>query len=616
MPTANDYHELKATDRLPSPSGTALAIMKIAQQPDFTLEEIVQLVKSDPALSGRILRFANSALLGANRAIVNVLDAAMMVGIQTLRNIALSLSLLDKNQAGPCQKFDYTLYWAQSLAMAVAMSELTTYQRTAPPEEAFTLGLLANIGRLGLASVWPDVYSECLQQAQGEQLLQLEQVRFAINHQNLTLNMLNDWGIPQPFLEALKLSYSTEILENHRIANFAKQIRFARHLAKYCIASEEYQSILQPSLASEAELHGFDQTKLLNLLETIKQKWQAWGKEINVKTEVTLNLVEHSVEASNTANGLDLLLVDDDPIMITRLFKQLSTAGYQVSVCNDGESALKHIQEHRPSLLITDWRMYPMDGLELCKALRSSALGKNIYIVMLTAETNENELVNAFDAGIDDYVTKPVSTRVLLSRLRAGQRIVRLQQEVEKERNEVQRYMAELKASNQRLERMAYTDMLTELPNRRYAMNRLHQEFEVSKRYHRPLSVLMLDLDHFKLINDSLGHDVGDQVLVHTAKVVRAAIRAIDIACRLGGEEFIVIVPNTEGKIALTLAERIRSAIQHNQPPGIPLLNPLTISIGVAGLTPTTNHWKDLMLLADQALYQVKQTTRNGVQLA
>jgi diguanylate cyclase (GGDEF)-like protein len=163
---------------------------------------------------------------------------------------------------------------------------------------------------------------------------------------------------------------------------------------------------------------------------------------------------------------------------------------------------------------------------------------------------------------------------------------------------------------------MAPTDILTNLPNRRYALNRLAQEFEAGRRYNRPLSLLMLDLDHFKSINDTFGHDAGDQVLAHIAGLIKHAVRSNDIACRLGGEEFLVIATNTDGETALLLAERIRATIEKKQPATLKLTRPITISIGVAGSSPVLNSHKELMRLADKALYAVKQGARNGINLA
>lgn len=137
-----NFDELKAADRLPSPSGTALAIMKLVQQEDATAQQVAKLVQADPALSGRVLRFANSATFGARRAIVSIQDAIVMMGIHAVRNFALSLSLIGDRLEGPCQGFDYKLYWAESLAIAVALAAIINRERTVAPEEAFTLGIL------------------------------------------------------------------------------------------------------------------------------------------------------------------------------------------------------------------------------------------------------------------------------------------------------------------------------------------------------------------------------------------------------------------------------------------------------------------------------------------
>ncbi|MDP3902781.1 MAG: diguanylate cyclase [Methylococcaceae bacterium] len=513
-------------------------------------------------------------------------------------------------------KFDYGAYWAQALAMAVAIAAITARERTVTPEEAFTLGLLSDIGRLALATAWSEIYGECLNSAQGSELLNLERERFAVDHKELTLLLLQDWGFPGIFLDALKLSLEPPTEENSRTTRLARQLAFARLLSRYCIGDDQYRASLLPGLQQEAGAHSLENEALTEFIAEIIQQWHDWGKQIEIKTDVAQPSPADQHEQNNTLPGLDILLVDDDPIMLARLSKQLTTAGHRVEICRDGESALKHVIEHNPQLVITDWRMKPMDGLTLCKALRSSEIGKNLYLIMLTANESEDDLVAAFDAGIDDFVTKPVSLRVLLARIRAGQRIVLLQQEVEQEKHDIQRYSAELAVANRRLGMMANTDILTGLPNRRYALTRLEQEWDTAQRYNRPLSVLMLDLDHFKSVNDTLGHDAGDVVLAHAAKIMKAAARASDIACRLGGEEFLVIATNTDGATAVLLAERIRSAIQTNQPKDIGLLSPITVSVGVAGSVGSKPGWQELIKLADQALYKVKAGKRNAVQLA
>jgi diguanylate cyclase (GGDEF)-like protein len=610
------FHELKAAERLPSPSGSALAIMQLVQKDDATVQQLAEQVKVDPALSARIINFANSAAFGARRPIVNINDAVMLMGMQPVRNFSLSLSLINNNRGGHCPGFDYGAYWAQALAMAVAIASITARERTVTPEEAFTLGLLSDIGRLALATAWSDIYGECISSAKGDDLLNLERERFAVDHKELTLMLLLDWGLPSIFLDALELSFEPSASEVSRTSRLARQLAFARQLARYCVANDEYRTVLLPDLQQEADTHALEGDALSKFIDDINHQWHEWGKLIEVKTDVKLAFPVSQNAQTDKLPGLDLLLVDDDPMLLARLSKQLAAAGHRVGVCRDGESALKHVLEQKPQLVITDWRMKPMDGLKLCKTLRSSDIGRNLYLIMITATENEDALVEAFDAGIDDYVTKPVNLRILLARINAGQRIIMLQQEVEQEKLDIKRFSDELAVANRRLAMMANTDILTGLPNRRYALTRLEQEWNTAQHYNRPLSVLMLDLDHFKSVNDTLGHDAGDTVLAHTAKLMKAASRTSDIVCRLGGEEFLVIATNTDGATALLLAERIRNAIQTNQPKDLSLIRPITVSIGVAGTIANKPDWKELIKLADHALYQVKADKRNAVQLA
>jgi diguanylate cyclase (GGDEF)-like protein len=613
---AFNFHELKASDRLPTPSGTALAIMKLVQREDATVQSMAELIQSDPALAGRLLRFANSPAIGARRPIVCVMDAVLILGMNVVRQFALSLSLVAGHSQERCQAFDYAGYWAISLAQAVALQEVTARKRTVAPEEAFTMGLLGEIGRLVLATVWPEDYSDCLERAQGERLLDLERERFAIDHRSLSIMLLADWGFPENFLQALRMSFDSAPTDGSRAGTLAGQLNFAREIAHYCLAEQAGREVLLPRLQTQAANHDFDEKTLTEILESTEAQWREWGNLIGVATDLRQSQPKPSEVEERPLLGLDVLLVDDDPMTLARLSKQLGALGHRIATCRDGESALRHVLEHKPQLVITDWHMRPMDGLALCKVLRASTFGKMLYLIMLTATEDEDALVKAFDAGIDDYVVKPPSLRVLDARIRAGQRIIALQQDLARERQEIERFSAELAVANRRLELMANTDLLTGLPNRRYALDRLEQEWSAALRVSRPLSIIMLDLDRFKSINDTFGHDVGDQVLAHAAKVMRDAVRASDIVCRMGGEEFLVIAPNTDSAAALRLGERIRAAIEQHQPAKLGLSFPLTASIGVASSTDATTDCKTLIKRADQALFQAKQGGRNSVRPA
>jgi diguanylate cyclase (GGDEF)-like protein len=595
-----------------------LAIIKLVQRDDATPQQIVQLLKTDPALSGRILSFANSAAFGARRPVVSLQDAVVLVGMTAVRNFALSLSLVGKHATGACSGFDYDRYWSRALMLAVANAAVIAWERTIPPEEGFTLGLLTDIGRLALATAWPDKYGACLRETDEQALIALELSHFAIDHDTLSYLLMADWGLPAIFIDALKQCHqpTPDPTDTSRVARLARQLAFARRLCDYCLADDMYRTILLPALEKQARHFSIETGTLATLATSLLSQWQEWGKLIHINTDQRESSPELTASIEPDLLGLDILLVDDDPMMLKRLTKQLTDAGHRVGVCRDGHSALKNLVEQSFQLLLTDWRMAHMDGVELSRTIRASALGKSLYIIMLTATDNEEGLLEAFDAGIDDFVTKPVSIRVLLARIRAAQRIIALQQELQIERQEQERATAELAVVNRRLQQLANTDLLTKLPNRRYALNRLEQEWEAAKRHIRPLCVFMLDLDFFKLVNDTLGHDIGDQVLAHTAEVMRDTVRTNDVVCRLGGEEFLIITPNTDAAAALLLAERIRSAIETRQLNGAALPRPVTASIGVACSTSFPQGWQDLVKMADHAVFQVKKASRNAVKLA
>jgi diguanylate cyclase (GGDEF)-like protein len=257
--------------------------------------------------------------------------------------------------------------------------------------------------------------------------------------------------------------------------------------------------------------------------------------------------------------------------------------------------------------------MPEMDGIELTKALRQTKIGKGIFMLVLTGFEDDERLIEAFEAGVDDFMPKPLKPRVLAARLRAGQRIIKLQQEIERDREEIRHFAAELAVTNRRLQEVALTDVLTGFPNRRYGMERLQQEWAVAGRTGRPMACLMVDLDEFKLINDTYGHDVGDMVLKQTATALKKGLRTQDVICRTGGDEFLIICPDTNLQAALVCAERVRRSVE-----GLPIATGMlqlksTISIGVATRDSGMNDAGDLIKRADQGAYLAKQRGRNRV---
>ncbi|MCX8049753.1 MAG: diguanylate cyclase [Methylohalobius sp.] len=595
------FAELKAAERLPSPQGVALKVLELTAQEDTPLEDIARLIQADPAMSAKVLKFANSPLIAPRRPIVAVHEALIRIGLNAARALVLSLSLLGPHPIAQCSGFDYPRFWAKSLARAVAMSKLAERQRLLAPEEAFVLGLLARVGELALATAWPEEYARCLTEAKGADVLALERKYFALDSQKLTLFLFTDWKLPEVFANAVAVEHAPKQAGDSRTQAIASQLALAGKLADWCLGGEE------PDLS----LIDLPHEQAPEFLQALKTAYHAWGKLLEVQTDFPSPKAE--AKLTTPSPGLDILLVDDDPVALARLKKPLEQAGHKVRTCQSGHEALKLIFDQPPQLILTDWTMQPMDGLSLCRALRESELGKRLYVIMLTANESEDDLVQAFAVGIDDYLTKPVNLKVLCARLRAGQRIIHLQEELAKERAELELKAKELTLLSRKLEQLANTDLLTGLPNRRYAQRRLAQELAQGHRYGRPVSVMVLDLDYFKSINDSLGHAAGDEVLKHAASVMQNALRASDVLCRWGGEEFLAIVPNADLASAAKLAERLRAALSSQQPKGLALKRPVTVSIGV-GSCPPARDLDSLLHAADHALYRAKERGRNRVE--
>ena len=204
---------------------------------------------------------------------------------------------------------------------------------------------------------------------------------------------------------------------------------------------------------------------------------------------------------------------------------------------------------------------------------------------------------------------------MLGARLRAGQRVITLQQEIERDREDIRRFAAELAVTNRRLQEAALTDVLTGFPNRRYAIERFQQEWQAANRSRRPLACMMVDADNFKAINDTRGHDVGDQVLKMTAQAIKSGLRAQDVVCRTGGDEFLVICPETDLAAALVCAERVRAAVLSADLKTGPGARPLqcSVSIGVAERDAVMPDIDALIKRADEGVYQAKQRGRNLV---
>jgi diguanylate cyclase (GGDEF)-like protein len=310
-----------------------------------------------------------------------------------------------------------------------------------------------------------------------------------------------------------------------------------------------------------------------------------------------------------------VLLVEDDPIIRAPLARILREAHYEVIEATDGAEALRMTEGHPPQIVISDWSMPNLDGIALCRELRRRQSSDPLHFIMLTVHSDKLRLVEAFEAGVDDFLSKPFDERELLVRVRAGVRAVSTQEELKKRSEGSLKLNAQLSLLNNRLERLTMTDELTGLFNRRHAMTRLEEQWALSDRYGQPVTIAMVDIDLFKHVNDTHGHEAGDNALKAVAAVLKERARATDVVCRFGGEEFLIVFPAQSPAQALSYAERCRSLIASNPLSGINGLMTLTVSIGIATRAAEMTSSSELVRAADAALYAAKSAGRNSVRL-
>ena len=300
---------------------------------------------------------------------------------------------------------------------------------------------------------------------------------------------------------------------------------------------------------------------------------------------------DHCSSSGPPSSGGHIVVAEDDRFYRQILAKRLKAAGHRVTLTSNGQEAWEAIQADAPELLLTDWMMPLLDGYELCRKVKDEPSCKAVYCILLTAKGGVQDKIAALDVGADDYLIKPCDDGELLARVRTGLRVHRL---------------------CARLEEVSITDPLTGLRNRRYLDQRLDEEISRCRRYRTPLSLVLVDLDHFKEVNDRYGHPVGDEILSAVGTVLAERTRLGEVAARIGGDEFAVLLPNTSLEGARAFARNIENALPE-------VRGRLDVSeemdLEVAGSAGAAQLMEgkgasDLVKAADDALYVRKQERR------
>jgi two-component system, cell cycle response regulator len=311
---------------------------------------------------------------------------------------------------------------------------------------------------------------------------------------------------------------------------------------------------------------------------------------------------QRTAEASEPSGETFKVLVADDSAVYRKLLQQTLSSDYSILMARSAEEALQLYESEHPSLVITDWVMPDMTGIELCQRIRSNVRARYTYIILLTTIAEKENIVRGLTAGADDYLTKPFHQEELLARVRVGCRLMELHRQLE--------------AKNRLLEELALTDPLTKLPNRRAIEDWARRQLSGAARHGFPFWVVLIDLDHFKRVNDTYGHDAGDLVLQRLSEILKLNTRLSDICGRIGGEEFLQVLTYADEPSIRMVVERVRKQFAAEPFSFGGESIKVTASFGVAGFQGRTPPpFSELVTQADAALYRAKNAGRNCAEI-
>ena len=317
----------------------------------------------------------------------------------------------------------------------------------------------------------------------------------------------------------------------------------------------------------------------------------------------SMGLVDPAHSLTGGAASGRVLIVEDRADWAAWLSSTLQTS-HDVTAIQCFEDAVARVRGEQYDLIIVSLGLRGFDGLRLCSQLRSLPEGRGIPILVLVSEGDRRKLTHALELGVNDYLMRPVDTNELIARVRTQLR--------------KKHYADRLRQNVQQSFEMAVKDQLTGLHNRRYMGRHLETLISSAEKSGKPVAFLIVDIDHFKSINDNHGHDIGDEVLRAFAARISGSVRGIDLACRYGGEEFVIVMPDTDLEFAQVVAERLRKYVEStpfsiSRDPGV---LDVTISIGIAGSALRGDSAEALLRRADRALYRAKREGRNRVAAA
>ena len=498
MPALQNFIDEKI--RLPTPPAIALKILDAVRKDDESFDELAEIIKTDPALSARILKLANSTLYRLPNRVDSLTQATAFIGTQALKNIALSFVIIDGFQGAPQGSFDFDLFWRRAVSSAVA-AEVLAENAGLRDRDIFVSSLLQDIGVLTMFLSDATLYTEVIdsKRISGKSTCETEKEKFGFDHTEVGCHLLTSWKLPDTISRPICYHHSPEPEEPYR------------KIARIISLADKISSMY----------HGTQRNK----------------KSIEVH------------ETLSSAYGLDRDQID---ALIDRI----------------GEKAV---------------------GIMECFSILP---GKMKPFSMIMQEANE-------ELGRLNYSYEQIVLELTQAKQNAEQLAI------------------ELKRSNDKLRELALRDGLTSLYNHRYFYEVLESQLLNSQRYSHPISLMILDLDHFKKVNDTYGHPVGDLVLRETSKALVRLVRRSDIVARYGGEEFAIILPETGLASAKVLAQRLRRGVEQQMIQYNDKLISVTVSIGLASSEMDDGEItrESLISRGDHALYKAKWNGRNRIEI-
>jgi two-component system, cell cycle response regulator len=603
-------------------------------------EELIDLVKEDVYLYVS-LSWLNSKVVEGITARPNRLEVEKLVGecsLDVVHDVVLSMVIMRAYRLGTCPRLDRDDFWSGSLARAVAAKHFGEKLGIDFSLRCFLSGLFCEFGRVIFGGAEPERYGDLIERS-GESdvvLRQLEREAFGIDRDSVAWACLRDYGVSREV-------FGTLLSKSHRTRYpdasggeielvGPKVLRIATLLGEIISSDMAPRRVLWDDMVkarNELEISADDMNALG---DRIVNDWWSWGDLMMFPTRTLPGFGELAdwnergvkakrynatggkpLVARSLDSGLHILLVEDDRVVQLATRRKLERAGHHVAVANDGMEALAILRQSPPEVILSDWHMPGMDGLNLCRFVRSSEYGRRMFFILFTAEVDEAKIVRAYEVGIDDFIDKRSPLPLLLARISAARKFLLHWEHIDQDRRIIRMHCEVSRLQAAKMRHDSLTDTLTELPNRRYAMERLRDEWARSDRSGSDMSVVMMDIDFFKLVNDQHGHDVGDVVLKEVAFAIREVTRRGEAACRIGGEEFLIICSDTNLSAASKCAERVRVAIESRTIAAGSFDSNVTVSLGVAHKSAATQNLDALFKAADEAVYFAKENGRNRV---